>query len=89
MLSAREFEAVPDDKGNRAEWHDDDPNRNIKHAEAARSVTTLSYQIRNVQASMRLVFSKGNIGLEKAFAAFVPRVSCRGRRYWDWADPSR
>jgi hypothetical protein len=43
----------------------------------------------SVQASMRLVFSKGNIGLEKAFAAFVPRVSCRGRRYWDWADPSR
>jgi hypothetical protein len=65
MLSARDLEAVPDDKGNGSEWHDDDPNRNIKHAETARSVTTLSYQIRNVQASMRLVFSKEIPALKK------------------------
>jgi hypothetical protein len=30
---------MPDDISDRAEWNDDDPNRNIDHAEAAQSVT--------------------------------------------------
>jgi hypothetical protein len=40
MLSARDLEALPDDTGDRAEWKDEETNRNIDHAEAALSVTT-------------------------------------------------
>jgi len=33
VLSARDLEAVPDDIGDRAEWEDEETNRNIDHAD--------------------------------------------------------
>jgi hypothetical protein len=39
-LSACDLEAVRDNVDDRAEWEDEETNRNIDHAEAARSVTT-------------------------------------------------
>jgi hypothetical protein len=39
VLSAHDLEAVPEDIGDRAEWKDNETNRNIDYAEAARSST--------------------------------------------------
>jgi hypothetical protein len=39
-LSTSDLETMPDDIDDGAKWNEDDPNRNIKHVEAERSVAT-------------------------------------------------
>jgi hypothetical protein len=56
VLSARDLAALPDDTGDRAEWKDEETNRNIDHAEAARLVTTRF--VSNSQRSSECAFNQ-------------------------------
>jgi hypothetical protein len=79
-LSARDLETMPDDTGDRAEWNDDSPNRNIDHAKAARSVTTQF--VLNPQRSSERAFSQLTLFVNKCHTQ-----EAHGRMFGEALDP--